>query len=121
VYALIRSNSAISSGNFVFRRELLKATGGFCALRVCHDWDFILAASYHTALAMVDQPLYIYRVHGANTFSDRGLSTRLEIEQLLSRFFRDIYRHPLLGDPADRERFFSHVRSCGLDGFLPLV
>jgi glycosyltransferase involved in cell wall biosynthesis len=121
VYALIRSNIAISSGNFVFRRELLKATGGFCALRVCHDWDFILAASYHTPLAMVDQPLYIYRVHGANTFSDRGLSTRLEIEQLLSRFFRDIYRHPLLRDPANRERFISHVRSCGLDGFLPLV
>jgi glycosyltransferase involved in cell wall biosynthesis len=121
VYALIRSNIAISSGNFVFRRELLKATGGFCALRVCHDWDFILAASYHTALAMVEQPLYIYRVHGANTFSDRGLSTRLEIEQLLSRFFRDIYRHPLLEDPANRERFFSHVHSCGLDGFLPLV
>jgi glycosyltransferase involved in cell wall biosynthesis len=121
VYALISRNIAISSGNFVFRRELLEATGGFCALPVCHDWDFILAASYHTALAMVDQPLYIYRVHGANTFSDRGLSTRLEIEQLLSRFFRDIYRHPLLGDPADRGRFLSHVRKCGLDVFLPRV
>jgi glycosyltransferase involved in cell wall biosynthesis len=121
VYALISRNIAISSGNFVFRRELLEATGGFCALPVCHDWDFILTASYHTALAMVDQPLYIYRVHGANTFSDRGLSTRLEIEQLLARFFRDIYRHPLLADPADRERFLSHVRKCGLDVFLPPV
>jgi glycosyltransferase involved in cell wall biosynthesis len=121
VYALISRNIAISSGNFVFRRELLEATGGFCALPVCHDWDFILTASYHTALAMVDQPLYIYRVHGANTFADRGLSTRLEIEQLLSRFFRDIYRHPLLADPADRERFLSHVRKSGLDVFLPPV
>jgi hypothetical protein len=119
VYALINSNIALSTGNFIFRRALLDAIGGFCALRVCHDWDFILTASYHTTLAMVDQPLYIYRVHGANTFSDRGLSTRLEIEQLLSRFFRDIYRHPLLADPADRERFLSHVRKCGLDVFLP--
>jgi glycosyltransferase involved in cell wall biosynthesis len=119
VYALIRSNIAISTGNFVFKRELLKATGGFCALRVCHDWDFILTASYHTQLVVVDQPLYIYRMHGANTFSDRGLSTRLEIEQLLCRFFHDIYRHPLLRNPEDRELFLSHVRDCGLEGFLP--
>jgi len=120
VYALTRFNVAISSGNFVFKRELLNATGGFCALRVCHDWDFILAASYYTPLAAVDQPLYIYRMHGANTFADRGLATRLEIEQLLSRFFQDIYRHPLLSDPANRERFLSYVRGCGLDGFLPV-
>lgn len=120
VYALTRSNIAISSGNFVFKRELLKATGGFCALRVCHDWDFILAASYYTPLAVVDQPLYIYRMHRANTFADRGLSTRLEIEQLMSRFFQDIGRHPLLRDPATREPFLSYLRGCGLDGFLPV-
>ena len=94
-------------------------SGGFCALRACHDWDFILAASYHTPLAVVAEPLYIYRMHGANTFVDRGLSIRLEIEQLLSRFFRDIYRHPLLKSPENRERFLSHVRAVGLDGFLP--
>ena len=120
VYALTRFNIAISSGNFVFKRDLLRATGGFCALRVCHDWDFILAASYYTPLAAVDQPLYIYRMHGANTFADRGLATRLEIEQLLSRFFQDIERHPLLSDPTHRERFLSYLRGCGLDSFLPV-
>ena len=119
VYALIRSNIAISSGNFVFKRELLEATGGFSALRVCHDWDFILAASYHTPLAVVDEPLYIYRVHGANTFAARGLSTRLEIEQLLSRFFEDICRHPILREPLNRKRFLGHLRDCGLESFLP--
>jgi len=121
VYALIKSNIAISSGNFVFNRRLLEATGGFCALRVCHDWDFILGASYYTALAVVDEPLYLYRMHGANTFVDRGLSTRLEIEQLLSRFFHDIDRHPLLAEARHRELFLRHVRDSGLAGYLQLA
>jgi len=121
VYALVKSNIAISSGNFVFKRKLLEATGGFCALRVCHDWDFILGASYHTSLAVVDEPLYLYRMHGANTFVDRGLSTRLEIEQLLSRFFQDIDRHPLLAEARSRELFLRYVRDSGLAGYLPFA
>ena len=119
VYALVTSNIAISSGNFVFQRQLLDATGGFCAMRVCHDWDFILAASYHTPLVFLNEPLYVYRLHAANTFADRGLTTRLEIEQLLAGFFRDIERHPLLRATASRGPFIGYLRGRGLAGFLP--
>lgn len=119
VYALVTSNIAISSGNFVFQRQLLSATGGFCAMRVCHDWDFILAASYHTPLAFINEHLYVYRLHAANTFADRGLATRLEIEQLLATFFRDIERHPLLRNAVSRDQFIGYVRSRGLACFLP--
>lgn len=119
VYALITSNIAISSGNFVFRRQLLNATGGFCAMPVCHDWDFILAASYHTPLAFINEHLYSYRLHATNTFADRGLATRLEIEQLLSKFFGDIERHPLLRDSVNRDQFIAYVHRQGLGCFLP--
>jgi glycosyltransferase involved in cell wall biosynthesis len=119
LYGFVVTNIAISTGNFVFRRDLLEKTGGFCGMRVCHDWDFVMAASYHTPLAFVREPLYLYRVHRGNTFSSQKLLGRLEIEQLQSRFFADIARHPLVSD-ADRARqFYAHAHASGLGGFLP--
>ena len=118
LYVLIYNNIAISTGNFVFRRELLEHTGGFCAMQVCHDWDFLLAASYAAPLTMVDAPLYVYRLHGANTFARARIQAAFELEQLLSSFFADIDRHPLLEDPQRAAHFRDHVRSVGLGGYL---
>lgn len=119
LYLLISQNIAISTGNLVFRRALLEATGGFCAMQVCHDWDFVLAASYATKLAFVDEPLYFYRLHGANTVHGNRVRAVLELEQVQARFFSDIATHPLLRDPAQAERFLERVRRQGLGGFLP--
>lgn len=119
LYVLIQSNIATSTGNFVFRRELLERTGGFCAMRVCHDWDFLLAASYATPLVFVDEPLYLYRLHGTNTFAKARVVASLELEQLLARFFAGIAEHPLLREPAQAAAFYRHVREVGLSGYLP--
>ena len=97
--ALLQINVAISTGNFVFRRSLLEKTGGMCSFRVCHDWDFILAASYFTPLAFVRERLYDYRVHRANTYSGLRLIAHLETDQVLDRFFEGIETHPALRDP----------------------
>ncbi len=117
--ALLRVNVAVSSGNFVFRRSLLEKIGGMCAFRVCHDWDFILAASYHTPIAFVREPLYEYRVHHANTFSAQRLVAHLEADQVLARFFEAIETHPVLREPASRRRFLDEVRARHLTDFLP--
>jgi glycosyltransferase involved in cell wall biosynthesis len=117
-YVLIYNNIAISTGNFVFRRELLDRIGGFCAMRVCHDWDFLLAASYETQLAFVAEPLYLYRLHGTNTFSSSRVHASFELEQLLTRFFESIAAHTLLRDPARAEHFLRHVRRIGLGGYI---
>jgi hypothetical protein len=90
-----------------------------CALRVCHDWDFVLAASYYTALAFVAEPLYEYRVHRANTYSGLRLTAHLEVDQVLDRFFENIEAHPVLRDPASRAPFLAEVRRRGLTYFLP--
>jgi glycosyltransferase involved in cell wall biosynthesis len=119
LYVLVYNNIAISTGNFVFRRDLLERIGGFCAMRVCHDWDFLLAASHETPLAFIDEPLYLYRLHGTNTFSSSRVQAAFELEQLLARFFATLGDHPLAGDPAELERFLSHVRELGLGGYLP--
>jgi glycosyltransferase involved in cell wall biosynthesis len=118
LYVLIQSNISMSTGNFVFRRELLERTGGFCAMRVCHDWDFLLAASYETPLTFIDEPLYLYRLHGANTFSSSRVQAAFELEQLLTRFFDRIAMHPLLREPARAAHFLEHVRRMGLGGYI---
>jgi len=117
--ALLQRNVAISTGNFVFRRALLERIGGFAAFRVCHDWDFILAATYFTPLAFVHEPLYDYRVHRGNTFSGLRLLAHQESDQVLDRFFEGIAGHPALREPDSRRRFVDEVRRRGLSGFLP--
>ncbi len=118
VYALLATNIAISTGNFVFRRDLLERTGGFSAMKACHDWDFVLAASYHTPLVMVDEPLYQYRLHRANTFSGLRLAGGLESDEVIARFFAGIAEHPVLRDPTQAARFVDHVRRIGLQDYL---
>jgi hypothetical protein len=116
LHAFARHNAAVSTGNLVFRRALLDHTGGFAALRVCHDWDFVLAASRATRFAFVDAPLYAYRLHGANTFSGLTLTGRLEGDVVLDRFLGGIDDHPWLAS-ADRAAFAAFLREAGLGGF----
>ena len=118
LYVLVYNNIAISTGNFMFRRELLQRTGGFCAMRVCHDWEFLLSASYETPLAFVPEPLYLYRLHGTNTFSASRVQAAFELEQLQARFFASLGNHPIAADPMALERFVSQVRRLGMGGFL---
>ncbi|HEX5862664.1 MAG TPA: glycosyltransferase, partial [Casimicrobiaceae bacterium] len=121
LYMLIMSNVAISTGNFVFRRGLAERIGGFCAMRVCHDWDFLLAASFETPLAFIDEPLYLYRLHGTNTFSSSRVLAAFELEQLMTRFFERIATHPLLREPTRAAHFLEHVRRMGLAGYIEHV
>ena len=116
---LLRSNVAISTGNFMFRRELLERIGGFSALRVCHDWDFILAATYFTPLTFVDEPLYEYRIHDANTFAGLRLLGHMEVDQVLLRFFARVAEHPALATPSGRKEFLAEVQRLGMNGYLP--
>jgi hypothetical protein len=119
LYVLVYNNIAISTGNFVFRRSLLERIGGFSAMRVCHDWDFLLAATYETPLAFVDEKLYRYRLHGTNTFAGSRVQAAFELEQLQTRFFATLRDHPIAADPDELQRFLGQVRRLGMGGFLP--
>ncbi len=117
LYALVRHNAAVSTGNLVFCRALLEAIGGFAAYRVCHDWDFLLAASYATRFAIIPERLYSYRLHGGNTFGGLTLAGRLEGEEVLGSFFERLHLHPWLDVPA-RDAFLAFARRAGLGGYL---
>jgi glycosyltransferase involved in cell wall biosynthesis len=71
-WALLHFQASISTGNIVVDRQLAHNVGGFFPLRYCHDWAFVLACAWHHEPAFVDAPLYQYRFHGNNSFSDLG-------------------------------------------------
>ena len=75
-FLLLTHNIAVSSGNFVFRRELVDEIGKFENYRYAHDLDFLLRASLLEEPVLVREKLYGYRVHGHNTISAPEASSR---------------------------------------------
>lgn len=83
---LLKGNFAISTGNFVFRRDLYDAVGPFCDLKYCHDWDFILRASLLADPIYVPEDLYFYRIHSSNSFSQLAGVASLETRVVRGRY-----------------------------------
>lgn len=86
IFATLDYNIAVSTGNFVFRRELFGAVGPFSALRYCHDWDFVLRSFLYTAPVYVQEELYKYRLHATNTFRSLGDVAQVETRIVLEGF-----------------------------------
>src|SRR5207244_10978485 len=118
LYSLVLSNVAISTGNLLFARALLTVTGGFRDLKLCHDWDFVLAASYAGPPVFVSEPLYHYRLHEANTFAAMRLHATQETETVYRRFFDNIAGHPLLVDEETRECFLCFAPAHSSRGYF---
>lgn len=66
-FRLLVHNLSVTSGNFLFSRQLLEGLRGFCGHRFAHDWDFLLRSTYLAEPVLVAAPLLSYRVHGGNT------------------------------------------------------
>jgi glycosyltransferase involved in cell wall biosynthesis len=86
-FAFLQKQIALSTGNFVFARELFELVGGFADLKYCHDWDFILQSTRYAEPHHVDEDLYRYRVHATNTFNELSGIAAAETEFVLQRFF----------------------------------
>ncbi|MBK7334479.1 MAG: hypothetical protein IPI87_20200 [Betaproteobacteria bacterium] len=89
--AFVAGNPAISTGALFFSRALFDRIGGFRDLRYTHDWDFCLEASLRDEPVFVPDPLYLYRIHGANTIA-AGASANAEADDLLREFYRGAVR-----------------------------
>jgi glycosyltransferase involved in cell wall biosynthesis len=86
-FALLKENVAISTGNLLFSRTLLSRSGGFRALRYCHDWDFELRCLLDSEPIYVDAPLYQYRLHATNSFRALGNVADAEAQECLRAYF----------------------------------
>jgi glycosyltransferase involved in cell wall biosynthesis len=125
-FALLKSNVALSTGNFLFRRSLVDRIGYFRALRYCHDWDFLLQS------VLVSEPLYVpkvayeYRLHTANGFRALQHVAREESESVFRRYFsrilREDYENPIAPGPRTWPGVFDMwLQATGLAPFWHLA
>jgi glycosyltransferase involved in cell wall biosynthesis len=109
-FAILRSNVAISTGNFFFARSLLDEIGFFRPYRYVHDWDFLLRAVLFTEPVYVPELLYLYRLHQGNTFRSLGSLDAEECPEVLRRFLRAAitggYPNPLAPSPRNWPDYF---------------
>lgn len=109
-YALLQFNLAVSTGNLFFSRALHRRIGPFRALRLCHDWDFLLRALLESEPTLLEEPLLSYRIHGRNSFQQLGALSQRETLACLSNYLRQALRrtprNPLAPSPQHWPRFF---------------
>ena len=109
-FALLRENVTISTGNFVFSRDLLARAGGFRNLRYCHDWDFALRCLLYTEPIYVDAPLYDYRLHETNSFRSLAEVAADDGQECMRAYFaavrRGAFDNRLAPGPATWPRVF---------------
>jgi glycosyltransferase involved in cell wall biosynthesis len=87
-FALLAENAAVSSGNLFFSRRLAAALEGFRDHRFNHDWDFCLRAMQKAEPVFVEEPLYRYRLHGANTIMASPEGARAEAAAICRDYLR---------------------------------
>ena len=122
--ALLADNVAVSSGNLFVLRALADAIGGFREFRYNHDWDFCLRALERAEPAFVHDPLYVYRLHGANTIVESSERARSEAREVVAAYLARATSDEPLANPlapslaSSREAFLSVVFSRGMAALL---
>ena len=115
-YALLDFNVSISTGNFVFRRDLFEKIGGFVPLVLTHDWHFVLSACRLGKVVYVPQDLYRYRIHGSNSYRGYGSFGSMEGRLVMTDFFADHEAVERLVR-KDAEYFTTFVTARNLQGY----
>lgn len=83
-FTLLLRNIAVSTGNFLFTRQLHACVGGFDqSLPGCHDWQFLLDTLPVVEPVVVPKALYRYRLHSSNTYKKPAHSAGHELQSLL--------------------------------------
>jgi glycosyltransferase involved in cell wall biosynthesis len=121
-YAFLRSQCALSTGNFFFSRAVYERVGGFRNLKYCHDWDFALRCLLVTEPIFVPEPLYSYRLHPTNSFRRLQSVADQESEAVLRNYFflcrnRPV-ANPLAPSPAWDPFFSSFVQEAHYTQYL---
>jgi glycosyltransferase involved in cell wall biosynthesis len=88
--AFLRRNVALSTSNFLMRKSVAEALGGFRAYRYVHDLDFLVRAILaRHGISFVDADLCDYRFHETNTIREDKQQIQLERAFLAARLLVD--------------------------------
>lgn len=121
-WSLIPHNSAISTGNMLFSRDIYHSIGGFRNLKYCHDWDFILNALIITEPLFIPTTHYSYRLHGNNSYLKLDNVVDKEVKIVLGSFFLKCrtkrVENKLCPSPLNwSDDFFNQVKNMSLQKF----
>ncbi|GAB2912859.1 glycosyltransferase family 2 protein [Paralcaligenes ginsengisoli] len=61
----------VPAGSMVFSRRLFDLLNGFDETLREEDWDFVIRCSANTEFSAIQEPLFFYRSHSANTMKTR--------------------------------------------------
>lgn len=84
---LRRHNVAVTTSNLFFHRELWRRLGGFRPYRYVHDYDFLVRAVELCSGRIAYEPSLdgvLYRVHEANTITERVEAAREERREMMA-------------------------------------
>ena len=125
-FALVRFNTAISTGNLFVERQFFASVGGFRNYRYNHDWDFCLRASAFAEPMVVHRPLYVYRVHAGNTIREASGAPVGDADEVFSDFIATALTdstactNPLSPQwPANRVTMLTHILDGGEGALVP--
>jgi glycosyltransferase involved in cell wall biosynthesis len=114
-FGFLMANVAISTGNFVFTRDLFDEVGPFSDFRHAHDYDFLLKAVALHEPAFIRKGYYYYRMHSSNTITQDPSLTKAELGQMLPEFLIKMLEAPpknvLAPSPWNFQTEFAQVRS----------
>lgn len=118
-FAFLKFNCTVTTGNFAVRRDLADKVGPFIALKLTHDWDYVLRVIVHEEPLYVVDALYDYRLHSTNSFSNLEEVAIPETQICLARFFQSVQvsrlANRLCPSPANWPLVFeSYVKHFGL-------
>lgn len=122
-FALLTHNFSVSSGNFVFRRDLYDKLGGFSDHRFIHDWDFLLRSVHYSEPLFFREPLLFYRIHDNNTTETVRDRLRDEWIDALQRYVHLVTSesspNPLAPCPTNWPRYFARFAQSSPISFSP--
>jgi GT2 family glycosyltransferase/glycosyltransferase involved in cell wall biosynthesis len=106
VEGLLHGNYTVSTSNFFFKAQLVKAIGRFRHFRYILDWDYALRAAFFRpeGYGFLDEPLFDYRLHGENAILQDGLRCSIEISHLYSNLL--MREEPRYRPALQRLRYF---------------
>lgn len=87
---LLERNFVISTGNIFINTHLFNQVGGFRNLKYLHDWDFILRAIRLAEPIVIEKQLYLYRLHGTNSFKSLANLAAIEGAFVMTEYFRSL-------------------------------
>lgn len=97
---LVNANVLMTTSNFLIRRASLPQVGEFAALRYAHDLDFALRLlALGQSIAMSDDIMLRYRLHGSNTISEDHRKVRVEWALCVAAYLTLLWDRPGAPEP----------------------